>query len=52
MSPALHFSANLKRIKEISICRYVKRKVQELKDLVEIEILLQEECTKVGFGYS
>ena len=52
MSPTLHFSTNLKRIKDISICWSVKRKEQDLKDLVEIEILLEEACTKMGFGYS
>ena len=51
MPPAMHFAANLKRIKDITISWSVKRKVQDLKDLVEIEILPQEECTKVGFGY-
>ena len=52
LSPAMHFAANLKRIKDISICWSVKRKVQDLKDLVEIEILLDVACNKVGFGFS
>ena len=52
MFPAMHFADNLKRIKEISICWSVKKKVQHLKDLVAIEILLEEACTKVGFGFS
>ena len=51
MSLASQFSANLKRIKDVSICWFVKRKEQDLKDLVEIEILLKEACNKVGFGY-
>ena len=51
VSPAMHFVANLKWIKDISICWSAKRKVQDLKDLVEIEILLDVACNKVGFGF-
>ena len=52
VSPTVHFAANLKRIKDVSICWSIKKKVQELKDLVDIEILLDEACNKVGFGFS
>ena len=52
MSPASQFSANLKKIKNVSICWSIKRKEQDTKDLVEIEFLLDDACTKLGFGYS
>ena len=49
---ASQFLANLKRIKNVSICWSVKRKEQDTKDLVEIAFLLENACTNFGFGYS
>ena len=39
-SPASHFASNLKRIKEVSVAWFVKKKELEFKDLVEIENIL------------
>ena len=50
--PAVHFVSNLKRIKDVSILWSVKKIAQELKDLVDIELLLVESFNKVGFGFS
>ena len=36
VTPALHFAANLKHNKEVSISWSIKRKAQEFKDLVEV----------------
>ena len=47
-----HFVANLKIIKDVSISWLVKKIVQEIKDLVEIELLLVESFNKIGFGFS
>ena len=52
MSPAAHFAANLKHIKEVSVLGSVKKKAHELKDLVDIELLLVESFNKMGFGFS
>ena len=50
--PVVHFAANLKHIKEVYITWSVKNKVQELKDLMDIEFQLAESFNKVGFGFS
>ena len=34
------------------MCWYVKRKEQDTKELVEIELLLENACTNIGFGFS
>ena len=47
LSPASQFHANLKLIKNVAICWSVKRKEQDTKDLVEIEVLLLDACTKL-----
>ena len=52
MIPAVHFATNLKHIKDVSILWFVKKKTQELKDLVDIELLLDESFNKVGFVFS
>ena len=52
VSPASHFASNLKRIKDVSISWSIKKKEMELKDLVEIEILLTVFSHKIGFGFS
>ena len=52
LSPASQFSANLKMIKNVSICWSVKRKAHDTKDLIEIEFLLEAACSKCGFGFS
>ena len=52
VSAASHFVANLKTIKEVSIEWYVKQKVLETKDLVEIEGLITDSFKKPGFGFS
>ena len=52
LSPALQFSANLKKIKNVAICWSVKKKEQDTKDLVGIETLLETSCTNFGFGFS
>ena len=51
-SPASQFSTNLKRIKDVSIYWSVKKKERDIKDLVEIELLLEESFNKVGFGFA
>ena len=52
LSPASQFNATLKMIKNEAICWFVKRKEHDTKDLVEIEGLLLDACTKLGFGYA
>ena len=52
MSSASQFSTNLKKIKNVYICWSVKRKEQDTKDLVEIEFLLEDACSNLGFGFS
>ena len=52
VSPTVHFAANLKRIKDVSILWSIKKKTQEFKDLVDIKLLLAESFNKVGFGFS
>ena len=51
-SPASQLISNIKRIKEVSIAWYVKKKESEFKDLVEIEIMLSVFSHKFGFGFS
>ena len=48
VSPASHFAANLKRVKDVSISWSVLKKEVEFKDLVEIEILLTVFSHKIG----
>ena len=50
--PAVHFTSNLRRIKEVYISWSFKNKVQEFKDIVDIELLLVESFNKMGFGFS
>ena len=52
VSAVSHFVANLKTIKEVSIAWSVKQKVQETKDLVEIEVRISDSFNKPGFGFS
>ena len=52
LSPAAHFASNLKKIKDVSISWPIKKKLQENKDLVEIETLLAESFHKMGFGFA
>ena len=52
VSPTSHFAANLKIIKEVSVSWSIMKKEQEIKDLVEIELLLVESFNKIGFGFS
>ena len=52
LPPVAQFQANLKKIKNVSICWSVKRKEQDTKELNEIEVLLEASCTKLGFGFS
>ena len=47
-----HFVDNLKTIKEVFIAWSVKQKVQETKELVEIEGLIADSFKKPGFGFS
>ena len=49
---ALHFVTNLKHIKDVSLSWSVKKKAEESKDLVEIELLLADYFNKPGFGVS
>ena len=51
-SPANQFSSNLKRIKDVSIAWFVKKKEMEFRALVEIEIMLSVISHKCGFGFS
>ena len=48
----MHFAANIRHIKDVSIIWSVNKKAMELKDLVDIELLLVESFNKVGFGFS
>ena len=43
---------NLKSIKDVSISWSVKKKAQDIEDLVDIEFLLTETLNKIGFGFS
>ena len=52
VSVVSHFVANLKIIKDVSISWSVKQKVQETKELVEIEGLIVDSFNKPGFGFS
>ena len=52
VSVVSHFVANLKIIKDFSISWSVKQKVQETKELVEIEGLIADSFNKHGFGFS
>ena len=52
LSPASQFALNLKTIKDISIRWSVKKKTQDQKDLVDIELLLAESFNKLGFGFA
>ena len=51
LSPACHFASNLKRIKDVSISWSVKKKEMELKDLVEIEIMISAFSHRTEFGF-
>ena len=51
ISPAAHFTLNLKKIKEVSISWSVAKKLQEDKDLVDIEFLLAD-LHKLGHGFA
>ena len=48
----MHFASNLKKIKDVSISWSVAKKLQENKDLVDIETLLAESFHKMGFGFA
>ena len=52
LSPASQFDVNIKTIKYVSIAWSVKKKAQDLKDLVDIEFLLAEAFNKLGFGFA
>ena len=51
LSSATQFAANLKTIKEVSISWSIKKKVQDNKDLVDIEALLVASFNSHGFGF-
>ena len=52
LSPVVHFASNLKKIKDVSISWSVAKKLQENKDLVDIENLLAQSFHKMGFGFA
>ena len=52
LSPASQFALNIKTIKDFSIDWLVKKKAQDQKDIVDIELLLAESFNKLGFGFA
>ena len=52
LSSATQFAMNLKIIKEVSISWSVQKKSQDLKDLVDIEVLLAKSFDKPFCGFS
>ena len=51
LSPASQFVENLKRIKEISIKWSLKKKAQDIKDLVDIESDLKRYYDRAIIGF-
>ena len=52
VSPASNFDVNLKSLKHVSSYLSVKKKAQEIKDLVDIEFSMIETLHKMGFGFT
>ena len=52
ISPATHFALNLKKIKDVSIPWLVAKKLQENKDLVDIESLMADFLHKIDFVFA
>ena len=52
VSSASHFVDNLKHLKEVPILWSVQKKSQEIKELVDIELLLVNSYNKLGFDFA
>ena len=51
VSPASQFATNLKILKEVSIVWSVKKKSQDIKDLVDIESEMKRYIDCLGIGF-